>query len=373
MLPGGHVGRVQVVAIARRGAPRARRARRRGGRPGSRSGAARRRSPTAARALKRPLWDVLDRLARVGAVSLRVEPPDTEAAALTERVASARRRSADPARARRAVPARAQAAPAVRGARSSSAAARWSGTSPASSVQRRACSGRWSSAGWCASRRAERLRDPFADFPAVPPPTESDRRPAGGALAAVAGAGPGRGRGAVRRHRQRQDAGVPRGGRRVLAAGRGAIVLVPEIGLTPQTVSRLRGAFGDQVAVLHSALSDGERADAWRLLRRGERRVAVGARSAIFAPVPRPRPDRARRGARGQLQERRDAALPRPRRGGRARPDRGRRPGARQRDAVARDDGAGRAPAPAAPAARARSARGRCRRSSWWTCASRPR
>ncbi|HWB43655.1 MAG TPA: primosomal protein N', partial [Gemmatimonadales bacterium] len=72
---------------------------------------------------------------------------------------------------------------------------------------------------------------------------------------------------------------------RALARGRGAIVLVPEIGLTPQTVSRLRGAFGDQVAVLHSALSDGERADAWRLLRRGERRVAVGARSAVFAPV----------------------------------------------------------------------------------------
>jgi primosomal protein N' (replication factor Y) len=73
--------------------------------------------------------------------------------------------------------------------------------------------------------------------------------------------------------------------RRLLAQGRGAIVLVPEIGLTPQTVSRLRGAFGDEVAVLHSGLSDGERADAWRLLRRGERRVAVGARSAVFAPV----------------------------------------------------------------------------------------
>jgi primosomal protein N' (replication factor Y) len=73
--------------------------------------------------------------------------------------------------------------------------------------------------------------------------------------------------------------------RRVLGRGKGAIVLVPEIGLTPQAVSRLRGAFGDQVAVLHSALSDGERADAWRLLRRGERRVAVGARSAVFAPV----------------------------------------------------------------------------------------
>jgi primosomal protein N' (replication factor Y) len=60
---------------------------------------------------------------------------------------------------------------------------------------------------------------------------------------------------------------------------------VPEIGLTPQTVSRFRGAFGDEIAVLHSGLSDGERADAWRLLRRGERRVAVGARSAVFAPV----------------------------------------------------------------------------------------
>src|SRR4029078_3106052 len=73
--------------------------------------------------------------------------------------------------------------------------------------------------------------------------------------------------------------------RRALARGRGAIVLVPEIGLTPQTVSRLRGAFGDQVAVLHSGLSDGERADAWGVLRRGERRVAVAARSAVFAPV----------------------------------------------------------------------------------------
>ncbi len=74
--------------------------------------------------------------------------------------------------------------------------------------------------------------------------------------------------------------------RREVEAGRGAIVLVPEIGLTPQTVSRFRGAFGDQVAVLHSGLSDGERADAWKLLRSGQRRVAVGARSAVFAPVP---------------------------------------------------------------------------------------
>ncbi len=67
--------------------------------------------------------------------------------------------------------------------------------------------------------------------------------------------------------------------------GRGAIVLVPEISLTPQTVSRFRAHFGDQVAVLHSGLSDGERYDAWRQLRRGEKRIAVGARSAVFAPV----------------------------------------------------------------------------------------
>ena len=73
--------------------------------------------------------------------------------------------------------------------------------------------------------------------------------------------------------------------RRLTAEGGGAILLVPEIALTPQTVTRVRGVFGDAVAVLHSALSEGERADAWRALRRGERRVAVGPRSAVFAPV----------------------------------------------------------------------------------------
>jgi primosomal protein N' (replication factor Y) (superfamily II helicase) len=67
--------------------------------------------------------------------------------------------------------------------------------------------------------------------------------------------------------------------------GKGAIVLVPEIALTPQTVDRFRARFGDSVAVLHSALSEGERYDAWRMLRSGARRIAVGARSAIFAPV----------------------------------------------------------------------------------------
>jgi primosomal protein N' (replication factor Y) len=75
--------------------------------------------------------------------------------------------------------------------------------------------------------------------------------------------------------------------RQVVNAGGGAILLVPEISLTPQTVARVRGVFGDQVAVLHSGLSEGERTDAWRALRRGERRVAVGPRSAVFAPVAR--------------------------------------------------------------------------------------
>ena len=75
--------------------------------------------------------------------------------------------------------------------------------------------------------------------------------------------------------------------REVLARGRTAVVLVPEISLTPQTVSRFRAHFGDQVAVLHSGLSDGERYDAWRMLRSGERSIAVGARSALFAPLDR--------------------------------------------------------------------------------------
>ncbi|MEO6779210.1 MAG: primosomal protein N', partial [Gemmatimonadaceae bacterium] len=67
--------------------------------------------------------------------------------------------------------------------------------------------------------------------------------------------------------------------------GKTAIVLVPEIALTPQTVDRFRAVFGDDVAVLHSALSDGERYDAWLALKRGDKRIAVGARSAIFAPL----------------------------------------------------------------------------------------
>lgn len=71
----------------------------------------------------------------------------------------------------------------------------------------------------------------------------------------------------------------------VLSRGRSACVLVPEISLTPQTVGRFRSRFGDEVAVLHSRLSAGERYDQWDRVRQGETRVVVGARSALFAPL----------------------------------------------------------------------------------------
>ncbi|QYR23697.1 primosomal protein N' [Paenibacillus sp. sptzw28] len=72
-----------------------------------------------------------------------------------------------------------------------------------------------------------------------------------------------------------------------LLHGRQAIVLVPEISLTPQMVERFKGRFGDAVAVLHSRLSNGERYDEWRKIRERRAQVAVGARSAIFAPFER--------------------------------------------------------------------------------------
>ncbi|GGH74757.1 primosomal protein N' (replication factor Y) [Pullulanibacillus pueri] len=96
-----------------------------------------------------------------------------------------------------------------------------------------------------------------------------------------------------RRHRVHLCHGVTGSGKteiylqaiqRVLEKGQEAIVLVPEISLTPQMVERFRGRFGDEVAVLHSGLSRGEKYDEWRKIHRGEVRVVVGARSAVFAP-----------------------------------------------------------------------------------------
>lgn len=72
---------------------------------------------------------------------------------------------------------------------------------------------------------------------------------------------------------------------KVLGMGKTSIVLVPEISLTPQMVKRFQSRFGDKIAALHSALSDGEKYDEWRRIVRGEASIVIGARSAIFAPL----------------------------------------------------------------------------------------
>ncbi|MBW4694853.1 MAG: primosomal protein N' [Lyngbya sp. HA4199-MV5] len=72
----------------------------------------------------------------------------------------------------------------------------------------------------------------------------------------------------------------------ILQQGRSALVLVPEIGLTPQLTDRFRARFGNRVCVYHSALSDGERYDTWRQMLNGEAQVVIGTRSAVFAPLP---------------------------------------------------------------------------------------
>jgi primosomal protein N' (replication factor Y) len=73
----------------------------------------------------------------------------------------------------------------------------------------------------------------------------------------------------------------------ILEQRKSAIVLVPEIGLTPQLTDRFRARFGNKVNVYHSALSEGERYDTWRQMLTGEPQVVIGTRSAIFAPLPR--------------------------------------------------------------------------------------
>jgi len=72
----------------------------------------------------------------------------------------------------------------------------------------------------------------------------------------------------------------------LLQQGKSALVLVPEIGLTPQLTDRFCACFGNKVCVYHSALSDGERYDTWRQMLTGEPQVVIGTRSAVFAPLP---------------------------------------------------------------------------------------
>jgi primosomal protein N' (replication factor Y) len=236
-----------------------------------------------ARHFKRSVWDVVNRLARIGTLALRVESPDTTAEELTERI-MVLKEAGMPLLERDRIFARAKE---QRRLYETLEELGGRAAIPHLSTQ----------LGFSASvlkglldkdlvdvEIEEKLRDPFGGDVPVAPPSEltSDQRDALERLAVLPSGRP------ALLH------GVTGSGktlvyleavRRVLAEGKGAIILVPEIGLTPQTVRRVRGAFGDQVAVLHSGLSDGERADQWRLLRRGDRRVVVGARSAIFAPI----------------------------------------------------------------------------------------
>ena len=284
ILPGGMWGESQVIVSLRNGS------RALGGLAGDvvtwlqeRGGEAA--VQAAARAFKRPLWDVVERLSRVQAVSLRVQPPDTEAARLTERTLALLDErptliERDALFKRR--PRQRQLYEALESL---------GGSAPVSHLSDQLGFGAGVvralvKQGLARIGLAELVRDPFAGSPVTSPPT--DLTPAqAAALAAIDGLEPGQGALLFGVTGSGKTLVYLEAVRHVLARGEGAIVLVPEIGLTPQAVSRFRGAFGNDIAVLHSGLSDGERADAWRLLRHGQRRVAVGARSAIFAPVSR--------------------------------------------------------------------------------------
>ena len=146
-----------------------------------------------------------------------------------------------------------------------------------------------------------------------------------------------------------------------LERGLGAIVLVPEIGLTPQAVGRFEARFGDRIAILHSALGDAERRDERVRIDSGEARVVIGARSAVFAPIKRARPDLRGRGARRVVQAGVGSALRRADGGGEARLARRRGRGVRQRDAPSRELGAAGAARSGRPAGGAASARARRR------------
>ncbi|HQR19183.1 MAG TPA: primosomal protein N', partial [Gemmatimonadales bacterium] len=239
-----------------------------------------------ARGMKRGVWDAIDRLARVGAVTLRIVPPDTGGGAVTERLLVL------PDRRPTLLERQALFGGKPRQRALFEAVELLGGSASVSHLRTQLGFGtaliRALVAGGHGSiEEVERVRDPFAGEAGTPPPDalSDDQR---AALSRVEALAPGEGALLF---------GITGSGktfvyleaiRRGLAQGRGAIILVPEISLTPQTVRRVRGMFGDQVAVLHSGLSDGERADAWRALRRGERRVVVGARSAVFAPVVGP-------------------------------------------------------------------------------------
>ena len=238
---------------------------------------------TAARHFKKPLWEVADRLVRVGAAELVVEPAEAEPAALTERrleiagepltLIERDTRFARAPKQRRLYETLEQLGGSVPGKHLKD-------TLAMSDAVIKALAG----SGLARVVKTERMRDPFEGERGTPPPAMLTPEQAQ-VLEGIEGLAPGSGALLFGVTGSGKTLVYLRAVERAMRSGRGAIVLVPEIGLTPQMVSRVRGMFGDGVAVLHSGLSDGERADAWKLLRRGDRRVAVGARSAVFAPV----------------------------------------------------------------------------------------
>ena len=237
---------------------------------------------TLTRKLRRPVWDTLQRLARSGIIALETEPAKLGPAPRTETVIvldgttpsilereslfgrAARQRSAY------------EAIEALGGEALVNHLRTQLGFSTA---VLKGLVGR----GVARMDTRERLRDPFSGIAGVSPPSPNEAQqsaattiremPAGGTalLWGVTGSG--------------KTLVYLETFRKEIERGKGAIVLVPEISLTPQTISRVIGVFGDTVAVLHSGLSDAERADAWRAVVSGQRRVVVGARSAVFAPV----------------------------------------------------------------------------------------
>lgn len=140
--------------------------------------------------------------------------------------------------------------------------------------------------GLCASETREVPADPFFSTPVELQPGPTPNRAQVAAIDALTGALAGGGGFLLH--------GVTGSGKTEVylrlieaarAQGKGALMLVPEIALTPQLVGRFRARFGDAIAVIHSELSDRARDDAWRALRDGRISIAIGARSALFAPV----------------------------------------------------------------------------------------
>jgi primosomal protein N' (replication factor Y) len=235
-----------------------------------------------ARKLKRPVWDTLQRLARNGNVVLETEPatpgpvPSSETVILlTRSIPSILERDSLFGRAARQRSAY-EAIDALGGEALVNHLRTQLGFSTAllkGLVEK----------GVARLEIREKLRDPFSGIIGVPPPSPNQAQQAASRAIREMPAGEaallwgvtGSGKTLVYLESFREE----------VERGSGAIVLVPEISLTPQAISRVIGVFGDTVAVLHSGLSDAERADAWRAVVSGQRRVVVGARSAVFAPV----------------------------------------------------------------------------------------